>query len=119
MLPRMSAKSPNSVKTDGSKPAPPPAAELDAGVAEAVVEAALLGVGEDGVRLGRFLELLLGGLVARIAVRVVLHRQLAVRALDFDFGRRARDPEDLVVVALAHAFATFTIAGRSSRSPSM
>ncbi len=88
-------------------------------VAEAVVQAALLGVGEHRVRLGALLELLFGGLVARIAIRVVLHRQLAVRALDLDVGRRARDAEDLVVVALAHAFATFTIAGRSSRSPIM
>ena len=36
-----------------------------------------------------------------------------------DRGRRAYDAEDLVVVTLAHAFATFTIAGRSSRSPIM
>ena len=56
-------------------------------MAEAVVEAALLGVGEHRVRLGRFLELLLGRLVARIAIRVVLHRQLAVRALDLAVGR--------------------------------
>ena len=76
-------------KTDGSNPAPPPAARADAGVAEAIVEAALLGVGEDGVRFRRFLELLLGGLVARIAIRVILHRQLAVGALDLDVGRRS------------------------------
>ena len=61
----------NSAKIDGSNPAAPLAA-LDAGVAEAVVGRALLGVGEDGVGLGRFLELLLGGLVARVAVGVVL-----------------------------------------------
>ena len=36
--------------------------DADAGVAEAIVEAALLCVGEDRVRLGRFLELLLGDL---------------------------------------------------------
>ena len=63
--------------------------ELTPGVAEAVVQAALLGVGEDRVRLRRFLEFVLGRLVARIAIRVVLHRQLAVRALDLDFGRRS------------------------------
>ena len=40
-------------------------------------------VGEHRVGLGRFLELLLGRLVARVAVRVVLQRQLAVGALDF------------------------------------
>ncbi len=67
MLPRMSAKSPNSLKTDGSKPAPP-AADFDAGMAEAVVEAALLGVGQNGVGFGRLLELFFGGLVAGIAI---------------------------------------------------
>ena len=49
-----------------------------------------------------------------------LHRELAVRALQLDLGRRVvGDRQDLVVVALAHALATFTIAGRSSRSPIM
>jgi hypothetical protein len=90
----------------------------DAGVAEAVVEGALLAVGEDGVRFGGLLELLLGGLVARIAIRVVFHRQLAIRALDLAVGRAPRYAEDFVVVETAHdAFATLTIAGRSSRSP--
>ena len=75
--------SPKPVKTVGSKP-PALAGAADAGVAEAIVGRALLRVGEHGVRLGRFLELLLGGLVAGIAVRVVLQRQLAVGALDLD-----------------------------------
>ena len=44
----------------------------EAGVAEAVVHVPLVGVGEHRVGLGRFLELLLGRLVARVAVRVVL-----------------------------------------------
>ena len=51
-------------------------------MAEAVVEVPLVGVGEHRVRLGRLLELFLGGVVAGIAVGVVLQRQLAVRALD-------------------------------------
>ena len=71
------------------------------------------------IRLGRFLEFLLRELVARVAIRVKLHRQLAIRALDLAVGRGPGDLEDLVVVALAHAFATFTIAGRSRRSFSM
>ena len=58
-------------------------------------------------------------MVARIPVRMMLHRELAIGALDLDLGRRLRDAEDFVVVALAHAFATFTIAGRSRRSPIM
>jgi hypothetical protein len=55
---------------------------VHAGVTEAIVGRALVAVGEDGVGLGRFLELLLGGVVAGIAIGVVLERQLAVGALD-------------------------------------
>ncbi len=55
----------------------------ETGVTEAVVHVALVGVGEDRVGLGRFLELLFGCLVAGIAIGMVLQRQLAVRALDF------------------------------------
>ena len=89
------------------------------GMAEPVVRRALVGVGEDRVRLGALLELLFGRLVAGIAVRVVLERQLAVGALHLDLGDGARDAEDLVVVAFAHALATLTMAGRSRRSPIM
>ena len=88
-------------------------------VAEAVVQTPLFRVGEDRVRLGALLELFLGRLVARVSIGMVFERQLAVRALDLDFGGCARDAQHLVVIALAHAFATFTIAGRSSRSPIM
>ena len=86
---------------------------------EAVVETALLGIRQHGIRLGRLFELLLGRLVARIAIRVVLHGQLAVAAFQLGFRDGPGNLEDFVVVALAHAFATFTIAGRRSLSPSM
>ena len=86
-------------------------------MAEAIVHRAFLGVGEHGIRLGGGLELFLGLHIARIPIRVVFHGQLPIRALDFDLGRRPRDAEYFVVVPLAHAFATFTIAGRSSLSP--
>src|ERR1051326_527344 len=91
----------------------------DALMAEPIVQIALLGVRQHGVRLGALLEFLLGGLIARIAIRVVLRSELAVGALDFDFRRGPADFEDLVVIALAHAFATLTIAGRRRRSPIM
>jgi hypothetical protein len=94
----------NPVNTVGSKPP---------------VHVALVGVGEDRVGLGGLLELLLGLLVAGIAIRVVLERQLAIRALDFLLGGGPRNAEDLVVVAFTHALATFTIEGRRRRSPSM
>ena len=79
------------------------AALVHAGVAEAIVGGALVAVGEDRVGLGRFLELLLGRVVARVAIGVVLERQLAVGALDLPVRGRARDAQDLVVVALSHA----------------
>ena len=95
-------------------------AAADAGVAEAIVARALVGVAEDRVGLGRFLELLFGLLVALVAIGMELQRQLAIRALDLLIGGGPGDLEDLVVIALAHdAFATFTSAGRSSRSPSL
>ena len=64
-----------------------------AGVAEAIVETALLAVAADRVGLGGFLEAFFGGLVARIAVRVPLQRQLAIGNLDFGLGRAAIDAE--------------------------
>src|SRR5262249_42451691 len=91
----------------------------DALMPEPVVQAALVRIREHRVRLRRFLELLFGAPVTGVAVRVIAHRELAVRALDFHFGRRPDDAEHFVVIAFAHAFATFTKAGRSSRSPIM
>ena len=113
-----------SAKIVGSNPPAPPAF-AHAGMAEAVVEAALLRVGEHRVGLGRLLEFVFRRFVAGIAVRMVLQRQLAVGALDLLVGGLTLDAQDLVVITLAHAgphaspFATFTIEGRSSRSPSM
>ena len=85
-------------------------------MAEAVVAVPLLRVRQNAVRLGRFLEFLFSGVIARIAIGMVLQRQLAVGALDLHLGGGPGDAEDFVVVAFAHAFATFTMAGRSSRS---
>ena len=70
--------------------------------AEAVVLGALVGIGEDRVRLVHGLEVLLGLLVPGVAVRVVLHGELAVGLLELRLARRARDAEDLVVVAPGH-----------------
>src|SRR5438105_2816823 len=57
-------------------------------------------VGQDFVRLGGLLELLLGDLVAGILVRMVLDGELAERALQFLSSCGSGDPEDLVVVTL-------------------
>ena len=95
-----------------------PARAVDAGMAELVVAAALAGVGQHRVGLGRLLEAFLGPGVARVPVGVILERQLAVGALDLLLVRGARDAQNLVVVSLAHAFATLTMAGRSRRPAS-
>ena len=88
----------------------------DSRVTELVVARPLVRIGEHAVRLGGFLEAFLRGRVVRIPVRVVLQRQLAVRALQLLLADAARDAEHLVVVALAHALATLTMAARSSSS---
>ena len=76
-----------------------PAAAVDGGVAIAVVPGALLLVGEHLVRLGRFLEALLGRAVVRVLVRVVLHRQPAKSLLDVVHRGIALDAKDFVIVA--------------------
>src|SRR5574344_2192783 len=68
-------------------------------MAELVVTLALVGVMENVIRLGRFLELLLGDLVAGIAVGMVLHRELAIGGLDLVRRRRLRNTQDVVIIA--------------------
>jgi hypothetical protein len=78
---------------------------VDAGVAVLVVGRALLRVGQHLVGFLGLLEALLGRLRRRtlVAVRVVLHRQLAISLLDLFVGRVLGDAEHLVVVAFCHA----------------
>jgi hypothetical protein len=66
--------------------------------APAVVGLALLGIGEDIVRLRDLLEALLRLLVAPVAVRVVLAREPPVGLLDLLVGGVLAYAEDLVVV---------------------
>ena len=70
------------------------------GVPERVVALPLLRVAEHRVGLADLLEALLCLLVTVVAIRVVLHRQLAVRASQLFGTGVAADPEHLVVVAL-------------------
>ena len=73
---------------------------VDAAVAELVVAAALLGVGEDLVGFGAFFELELGfGFVAVGAVGVVLHRLAAIGALDLLAVCCFSDAKDFVIVS--------------------
>src|SRR5207248_2023598 len=74
------------------------AAEAGERAAAAVVLLALLGIREHIVGLRDLLEALLRSLVARVAVRVVLARQLAVSLLDLLIGGALAYPEGLVVV---------------------
>jgi hypothetical protein len=78
---------------------------VDAGVAILVVGGALLRVGQHLVGflglLEAFLRRLRGGTL--VAVRVVLHRQLAISLLDLFVGRVLGDAEHLVEVTFCHA----------------
>jgi hypothetical protein len=80
------------------------AAALEALLAELVIDLALLGVGQDLVRLADLLELLLGGraLVAGVLVWVPLERLLAVRLLDVGLGRVLAETKGLVIFRVVH-----------------
>ena len=54
------------------------------------------------VGLAEFLEFFLGGLVARIFVRMKFDGQLAVGLLDFLVAGAAADAEDFVIIAFGH-----------------
>ena len=89
---------------------------------EPVEVSALVGIGQDGVRLVDLFEPLLGFLVAAVAVGMELHRELAISLLDLGLAGGARDAEDLVIVARhrtqsssSGAAATDTSAARSTR----
>jgi len=77
---------------------------IDASMAVLVVGRALLAVREHFVGLLDLLELLFGllRLVTLVAVRVVLHGQLAVGLFDLIVRGRLGDAEDFVIVAFGH-----------------
>jgi hypothetical protein len=77
-------------------------ARLHAGHPKLVVQLALLRIREHVVRLGDLLEALLGRPVARVDVRVVLARELAVALFDLGAGRSARHAKSGVEVLLRH-----------------
>ena len=101
---------------------PPPGAAPEPATAEAgehasrVVGTPLLGIGQRVVGGLHLLELLLGPLVAGVAVRVVLARQLAVRLLDLVGARLLADAEDGVEVAISHAAPYSLTTTRAARS---
>jgi hypothetical protein len=77
-------------------------AALEGGRSVAVIGRALVGILQDVVGVIDVLELLLGVLVAVIAIRVMLHGELPERLLDVIGARRSADSEQLVIV-LRHA----------------
>src|SRR5262249_19594567 len=82
---------------------PAAAGVFESGVAEAIVGGALVAVLEHVIGLVELLEAMLAFLVARIAVRMVLHGELAECGLELRVGSGTRYPQDLVVVAFGHS----------------
>lgn len=77
-------------------------ARINARLAVAVISRTFLGIREHGIGFAHLLELFLSGLVAVVAVRVVLHRQTAIRLFDFVFRGTAGYSEYLVIVLISH-----------------
>ena len=90
---------------------------IDARVPELIVRRALLRVAEHLVGFLRFLEVLLGARVLRIAVRMPFHGEAPVGLLQLVFRSVAVDAEHFVVVALRHAFGFHTAVTRSGPQP--
>src|ERR1700682_6453649 len=65
----------------------------------AVIDRPLVGVREDCISLAHLLELILGIWIIRIPVGMELQGKLSVSALQFLFGHRAGNAQDLVVIA--------------------
>src|SRR6185503_18959485 len=86
----------------GAEAVPTGTAMFEGGVAETVVGSALVAVLEDVIGLVDFLELMLAVLVARIAIRMMLHRELAEGCLEVDLGAGPLNAQDFVVVAFGH-----------------
>src|SRR5690606_24984310 len=80
------------------------AGRADAGMSESVVRRALAVVRQDLVGLLGLLELRFGLRIVRIAIRVIFHRQAAVRLLYVVGTRTALHAEHFVVIALGHSF---------------
>ncbi len=72
-------------------------------MAEAIVGGALLGVAQDAVSLGGFLEFLFRVVVAGIAIGMIFQRQLAVGGLEYSLLAIASDAENFVIIALGYA----------------
>ena len=83
----------------GSKPRSLPGAAAESGVAVAVVDGALVGVGEHGVGFADFLEFFFRVGIVGIAVGMKLQRELAIGALEFQLRDGAGHAQHFVVIA--------------------
>ena len=86
-----------------------PAVPREASVPKAVVSRTFVRIAQDCISFGGFLEFLFRIRIIRIAVRMVLEREFAIRALHLLLGRGASDSEHFVIIAL-------NIAGQNSCS---
>src|SRR5690606_15058494 len=93
-------------------------AVLEGGMPVAVIGRALLAVLQDVVSLVDFLELQLGFGITRIAIRVILHGQLAIGLLDDFVGSAPGDPESFIEACFRHGLNDVSVSVRRLRSRS-
>jgi len=79
------------------------ALRAQASMAKAIVSCALIGIAQYLVGLAGLFELLFGCSIARIPVRMVLHRLFSVRALQLLIAGLAGDAENFVIICFAHS----------------
>ena len=91
------------------------AAILEGGMAEAVIGGALLRIRQDGIGFRDLLEAGRSLLAAVVAVRVVLHGQLAIGGLQPGGIDRTFNAQNLVIIALRHLAVVLIIPFRSGR----
>src|SRR5690606_5539855 len=90
---------------------------LESRMAEAVIGRPLLRIAQGFVGFVDFLELLLRLHIARVAVRMIFHGELAESALQFFFIGVSRHAERLVKISLHTRDPAFTNKGGTARSP--
>src|SRR5579872_4062857 len=77
-------------------------ASSDTRMPKTIIRSPLVGVAQHLVGLARFLELLLGGMIAGVPVWMILQCLLAIGALQLLVVRITRNTQDLVIVSFAH-----------------
>ena len=75
---------------------------LECGMTITIIGRALLRVGENLIGLVEFLEFCFGLGITCIAVRMMLHCELAKRRFQLGFACRFRYAENFIIIALAH-----------------